>query len=97
LAQRLNQESSTDYFMGSSSDYQLVLEVEGFSRLPVVTYDSSAARELVELNQKLFTLILISQFEGKQMGRKERLLGAMGTIMMPFTPFCRIGPPAESE
>jgi hypothetical protein len=35
--------------------------------------------------------------EGKQMGRKERLLGAIGTTKIPLTPFCRIGPPAERE
>lgn len=31
------------------------------------------------------------------MGLKERLLGAIGTIRIPFTPFWRSGPPADSE
>ncbi len=37
------------------------------------------------------------QSEGKQIGLKDKLLGAIGTISMPLTPFCIIGPPAESE
>ena len=41
--------------------------------------------------------MVIYESEGRQIGRKERLLGAMGVISMLLTPFCMIGPPAESE
>ena len=40
---------------------------------------------------------MISQSEGKHIGRKERLFGAIGTIKIPLTPFCKIGPPADNE
>ena len=51
----------------------------------------------MQLNHVRITRILILQLEGKQIGRKERLLGAIGTMRMPLTPFWRIGPPADSE
>ncbi len=35
--------------------------------------------------------------EGRQIGRKERLFGEIGTMRMPLTPFYRMGPPAERE
>ena len=35
--------------------------------------------------------------EGRQIGRKDKLFGDMGTIKIPLTPFSIIGPPAESE
>jgi hypothetical protein len=43
------------------------------------------------------TLIVTSESEGIQIGLKERLLGAIGVIKIELTPFCMIGPPAESE
>lgn len=33
----------------------------------------------------------------KQSGRKERLWGEIGTIIMQFMPFCTTGPPADNE
>lgn len=40
-----------------------------------------------------FTLIV--QEDGKQIGRKDKLLGAIGTIRILFTPLWTIGPPAD--
>lgn len=40
---------------------------------------------------------MIYESEGKQIGLKERLFGAMGVIRMLLTPFCIIGPPADRE
>lgn len=38
---------------------------------------------------------MISEDDGKQIGLKERLYGAIGTISMQFTPLEIIGPPAD--
>lgn len=34
---------------------------------------------------------------GIQIGRNDRLFGAIGTIRIPFTPHDTIGPPADNE
>lgn len=41
--------------------------------------------------------MVIYESEGRQMGRNERLLGAMGVIRILLIPFCIIGPPADNE
>jgi hypothetical protein len=41
------------------------------------------------------TLIFITAFGGRQMGRNDRLFGAIGTRSMLLTPFRTTGPPAE--
>lgn len=41
--------------------------------------------------------MVISESDGRQIGRKERLLGAMGVMRMLLMPFCMMGPPAERE
>ena len=51
----------------------------------------------MKLYYRISTLILNLLSEGKQIGLNERLLGAIGTIKMPLTPFDNIGPPAERE
>jgi hypothetical protein len=43
------------------------------------------------------TLIVIVAVEGRQIGLKERLLGEIGTIRIPFTSFSMMGPPADNE
>lgn len=39
--------------------------------------------------------ILITESEGRQIGLKERLFGAIGTNMILLTPFNTTGPPAD--
>lgn len=39
----------------------------------------------------------ILALEGKQIGRKDKLFGAIGTIKIPLTPLVRRGPPADKE
>lgn len=41
--------------------------------------------------------MVIYESEGRQMGRNERLFGAMGVIRILLIPFCMIGPPADNE
>lgn len=43
------------------------------------------------------TFMVISVSEGRQIGLKLRLFGAIGVISMLLTPFCMIGPPADRE
>ncbi len=38
----------------------------------------------------------MTALDGRQIGRKDKLLGAIGTNIILFTPFSTIGPPAES-
>lgn len=40
---------------------------------------------------------MIYASDGRQIGLNERLFGAIGVIRMLLTPFCIIGPPADSE
>lgn len=88
---------STYYVVFGLADDDLVLEVEVLGGLPIVADYSCGSRDFVKLGKIRMTFMRISQSEGKQMGLKERLLGAMGTIRIPFTPFWRRGPPADSE
>ena len=41
--------------------------------------------------------MVIYESEGRQIGRNERLLGAIGVIKILLIPFCMIGPPADNE
>ncbi len=41
--------------------------------------------------------MVIYESEGRQIGRKDKLFGAIGVMRMLFTPFCMIGPPADNE
>lgn len=41
--------------------------------------------------------MVIYEFDGRQMGLNERLFGAIGVSRILLTPFCMMGPPAESE
>ena len=74
-----------------------MVKVEVLGGLAVVADYGRGSGYLVELSKATMTLMRISQSEGKQIGLKERLLGAMGTMRIPFTPFWRSGPPADSE
>ena len=66
--------------------------------LSIVTHKSTATRFRWKLiNEIKITLMVISESDGKQIGLKERLFGAIGVIRMLLTPFCIIGPPADSE
>jgi hypothetical protein len=40
--------------------------------------------------------MLITAVEGRHIGLNDKLLGAMGTKIIEFTPFKTTGPPAES-
>lgn len=64
-----------------------MIEIEVLGGLAVVADYGCRSGYLVELSEERRTLMRISQSEGKQMGRKERLFGAMGTMRIPFTPF----------
>lgn len=78
-------------------DHDLVLKTEFLRSLPIVTDVGETSRVPVQLHNNKCTLIRISQSDGKQIGLKDRLFGAMGTTRIPFTPFCKMGPPAERE
>jgi hypothetical protein len=41
------------------------------------------------------TFIVILDEEGKHIGRKDKLFGAIGTNIMLLTPFRTTGPPAD--
>lgn len=41
--------------------------------------------------------MVIYESDGRQIGRNDRLFGAIGVIRILLTPFCIIGPPADSE
>lgn len=40
---------------------------------------------------------MMTVVDGRQIGRKDKLFGEMGTIRMPLTSLPRMGPPAERE
>lgn len=40
---------------------------------------------------------MIYESEGRQIGLKERLFGAIGVMSILLIPFCIIGPPADRE
>ena len=83
--------------MGCAAYRNLVIVSELLGCLTIEAYCSNATRWFVKLYYCISTLILNLLSEGKQIGLKERLLGAIGTIKMPLTPFDSIGPPAERE
>ena len=64
-----------------------MVEVKVLGGLAVVADDGCRSGNLVQLHKGKNTFMRISQSEGKQIGLKERLLGAMGTIRIPLTPF----------
>ena len=68
-----------------------------FDRLSVVTGIGLTPRTGIELDYDCVTLIVMVEVEGRQMGRKERLLGEMGTMSIPLTSLNKIGPPADKE
>ena len=79
----------------ANRNFMIISELLGC--LAVKANCCSAARRFMKLYRNFSTLILILLSEGKQIGLKERLFGAIGTIKMPLTPFDSIGPPAERE
>ena len=83
--------------MSCATYRNLVIVGELLGRLTIKAYSRNATGWFVKLYYRIRTLILNLLSEGKQIGLKERLLGAIGTIKMPLTPFDSIGPPAERE
>ena len=68
-----------------------------FNRLTIKTSICLTSGTMMQLYKSLITLTVIVDVEGRQIGRKDRLLGDIGTIKIPLTPLSRIGPPAERE
>lgn len=83
--------------MSCTTDRNLVTIIELLGCLAIEANSGNATRWFVKLYYCNCTLIFILLSDGKQIGLKERLFGAIGTIKMPLTPFDSIGPPAESE
>ena len=72
-------------------------KAEFFNRLTIVADIRLASGTSIKLSRKVFTLIVMVEVEGRQIGRKDRLLGEIGTMRIPLTPLSRMGPPAERE